>query len=323
MMKGLKKFLLRREAGLFALILISTIIVGLIDPGFLSWTNWKDILVRASPTLIVACGVMLVVLSGEIDISTGSLMALLAAVLGILLSSDHFNWNTWGGVIVVLALSAALGGLTGLLVTIGKVPSIIVTLGWLTTYRGLTTFVMKGENIGNLPSELLQLTKFGWMGIPLSIWMAASVVILTWLILNHTSFGWQIRSTGSSSYSASMKGIASNRVKIIAFTLTGLMTGLATVVEVPRLPRIESGIGTGFELLVVTCVVVGGVSITGGKGKLRGVILAVLLMTMIRPMLTFLNLGESGEMWTKAIQGCFILSAVMLDQLAHKASETQ
>ena len=318
MISTLKNILLRREAGLLALIVVSTVIVSIIDFGFLSWTNWKDILVRASPTLIVSCGVMLVILTGEIDISTGSLMALLSAILGILLSSDHLNWNTWAGAFGVIAVSGFIGCITGLLVTIGRVPSIIVTLGWLTAFRGLTIFIMKGENIGNLPNDLLQLTKYGWVGIPLSIWTAVLVVLLTWLILNFSPLGWQIRATGSSSYSASMKGITSNKVKIIAFTFTGLMTGLATIVEVPRLPRIESGIGVGFELLVVTCVVVGGVSITGGKGKIRGVVLAVILMTMIRPLLTFLNLGESGEMWTKAIQGLFILTAVMLDQLAHK-----
>ena len=141
----------RRERSLLALIVLVTMAVTFIDRGFLSTTNLRDILVRCSPTAIVACGVMLVVVTGEIDISVGSLMALLAAVLGLSLSRDHAAWPGWLGLALVLGLGTIAGWLTGVLVTIGRVPSIMVTLGLLTALRGLTTLIMRGGNIQNLP----------------------------------------------------------------------------------------------------------------------------------------------------------------------------
>ena len=119
-----------------------------------------------------------------------------------------------------------------------------------------------------------------------------------------------------------MVGLSETRLKVFVFTYVSFLTAVATVVDVPRLPKIESGIGVGFELLVVTCVVVGGVSITGGRGSLWGVLLAVLLMTMIRPVLTFLDIGAAGEKWTKAIQGAFIILAVVTDSIVLQRRST-
>jgi ribose/xylose/arabinose/galactoside ABC-type transport system permease subunit len=152
-------------------------------------------------------------------------------------------------------------------------------------------------------------------GVPISVWVAAAVVGLTGLIISLTPLGRRLYALGSSPHAARLAGLSERRLKLFAFGYTGFLTALATVVDIPRLPKIESGIGSEFELLVVTCVVVGGVSIAGGRGKLAGVLLAVLLMTMVRPILTFLDVGEQGEKWTKAIQGLFILLAVVGDSV--------
>lgn len=322
----LQRCIQSREFGLALMIVLVAGVVSFVDPAFLSMDNLRDILVRSAPTAIVACGVMLVVVTGEIDISVGSLMGLLAAVMGVLLSSDHWGWPLWMGVPVTLLVGTAIGLLVGLLVTIGQVPSIIATLGLLGVLRGITTLVMQGQNISGLPDGLTSLTKYGMMGIPLSLWVAIVVIGLTAVIVDLTPLGRQLFATGSSGYSAKMLGLSENRLKLFAFAIVGMLTALATLVDVPRLPKIESGIGVGFELLVVTCVVVGGVSISGGRGTVLGVVLAVILMTMVRPVLTFLDVGESGEKWTKAIQGGFIILAVLADSLrgqAHARRQTE
>lgn len=306
----------RREVGLAALIALVTLSVSLVDPGFLALGNVRDILIRSAPTAIVACGLMLVVVTGEIDISVGSLMALLAAILGIALSNEHWHRPLWVGVPLVLATGTVYGLTTGMLVAFGKVPSIIVTLGLLTALRGATTWLMGGENIAGLPESLQSLAKQGPGGWPISVWTAAVVIVATWVLIRHTPTGRRLFALGSSPHAARMVGLSAARLKIFAFAYTGFLTGLATIVDVPRLPKIEAGIGVGFELLVVTCVVVGGVSISGGRGRLLGVVLAVVLMTMVRPVLTYLDVGETGEKWTKAIQGLFILMAVIGDSLA-------
>jgi ribose/xylose/arabinose/galactoside ABC-type transport system permease subunit len=188
----------------------------------------------------------------------------------------------------------------------------------LTALRGITTLIMRGENIDGLPESLGTIAKEGIYGLPLSVWVAAVVLLVTATIISHSPLGWRLFALGSSSYSAKMSGVSATRLKLFVFAFTGFLTALATVVDVPRLPKIEAGIGAEFELLVVTCVVVGGVSISGGRGTLTGVMLAVVLMTLIRPTLTFLDIGEAGEKWTKAIQGMFILLAVTGDSIVSR-----
>jgi ribose/xylose/arabinose/galactoside ABC-type transport system permease subunit len=310
------KVLRRRDVGLVVLIALVTLVVSLVDANFLAAENLRDILVRAAPTVIVACGLMLVVVTGEIDISVGSLMALLAALMGVTLSVHHGRWPIVPGVVTLLATGSLMGLGTGLLVTLGRVPSIIVTLGLLTGLRGATTLLMRGENIDGLPPALQAITKEGILGLPIGVWVAGVVIALTALIIHHLPLGRRLFALGSSPHSARLVGLSATRLKLFVFAYTGFLTAVATLVDVPRLPKIEAGIGSGFELLVVTCVVVGGVSISGGRGKLRGVLLAVLLLTMVRPVLTFLDIGEEGEKWTKAIQGAFILLAVVSDTIA-------
>jgi len=313
----------RREYGLLLMIVLLAGIVGFVDSGFLSLENMRDILVRCAPTAIVACGVMLVVVTGEIDISVGSLMGLLAATMGIFLSQNVWNWSPWIGIPLTLLIGTGIGTGTGLLVTYGRVPSIIATLGLLSALRGSTMIIMGGENIDGLPEQLQSCTKVGVLGLPLSIWVALLVIVATAILIRHTSVGRQLFAIGSSEYSAKMVGLGSHRLKLFAFAYVGLLTAIATIVDVPRLPKIEAGIGNGFELLVVTCVVVGGVSISGGRGTLTGVLLAVLLLTMIRPALTYLEIGEAGEKWTKAIQGAFIIFAVVMDSWISRRSRSR
>jgi ribose/xylose/arabinose/galactoside ABC-type transport system permease subunit len=188
-------------------------------------------------------------------------------------------------------------------------------LGSLTALRGLATWTMGGRNIDDLPEGLTQVTKYGFFGIPLSVWTVGFVIGVTWLLLYHTSVGTRVFAVGSSPFAARMVGVSERPLKLFVFGYAGLLTAVATVVDVPRLPTIESGIGVGLELLVVTCVVVGGTSISGGRGTLSGVLLAVLLMTMVRPVLTFMDVGAAGEKWAKAIQGAFIVMAIIADSV--------
>lgn len=303
----------QREFILFLLIALTCLVVGCFDSTFLTANVWREILVRCAPTAIVACGMMLVVVTGEIDISVGSMMALLAAILGRIVSQNEAGLSCWIGIPVTLGVGTVIGLITGSLVAWGRVPSIIVTLGLLTAFRGIATLMMGGENIDTLPAGLTALAKQGLLGVPLSVWTAAAVIGFTGILIRKTPLGRRLYALGSSPESARMAGLHERRLKLFVFALTGFLTALATVVDVPRLPKIETGIGSEFELLVVTCVVVGGVSIAGGRGTLSGVLLAVVLLTMIRPVLTFLDIGEAGEKWTKAIQGLFILLAVVFD----------
>jgi ribose/xylose/arabinose/galactoside ABC-type transport system permease subunit len=312
----LGKIARQREYGVLALLALTVVIVSLVNPEFRSSQNISDMLFNAAPAIIVGCGMTMVIVTGEIDISVGSLMGLSAAVLGLLTSQElSYRWPVWAAVLTVLALGAGVGLVNGLLTTVGKVPSIIVTLGMLTALRGVTQLVMHGEWIKGLPDNLRYLGTGTILGVPIPVLAALLVACLFIIITLRTPLGRRTYAVGSNPKSARLAGISETRIKIAAFVITGLLTALATVVYVPKLSVIDAERGKAFELLVVTCVVVGGTSISGGKGTIVGTVLGVLLLSIVGTALIFLKLGEQATYWERAIQGAFILLAVLADHL--------
>ena len=311
-------FLRTREAGVAALILLTVIVVSVINPLFLSAQNARDIFINAAPGMIVACGLTMVVILGEIDISMGALMGLCAAVLGKLVSADHAALPVWLSCVIVLGLGTSVGLINGLLVTVGRVPSIIATLGMLTALTGIGDLVMAGETIGNFPDALRSLAT-GTVGpVPVPVMVALLSVLGFSVLMRSTPLGRRIYAVGSNPHAARLAALPVQRIKLFAFALTGALTALATLISAPQLNVIEAGFGRQFELLVVTAVVVGGTSISGGVGTMIGSALGMLLLAQVRTVLIFLQLGNSATYWERAIQGGFILVAVLADHLGRK-----
>lgn len=307
----------RARATLLAVLLIAVVAgVSAVNPAFLAWGNLGELLARSAPVIIVGCGMTFVVLTGEIDISVGSLLGLLAALMGVLASPQHLGWPTAAVAAATLAAGAAAGLINGLLVTVGRVPSIIATLAMLTILRGGTEFVMAGRWITDLPPGLRELGTGRWLGVPWCLWAAGVVAGLSLLVARRTAAGLKVYAVGGSEEAATLARVSVGRVKLAAFTLTGLLTGVAALVSVPQQSVVESGIGVGFELVVVTAVVVGGTAIRGGTGGIVGTVAAALLLGSIRTALVFLDLGEAATYWERAIQGAFILAAVLADHVA-------
>lgn len=308
---------LNREGGLLLLIMLLSLIASFVDRSFVP-TNALDILVNAVPTMIIACGVMLVIITGEIDISAGSLLGLMAALLGVLCStvSPGLSMNPTLAIALVLAAGTAFGLFTGCLVVFGKVPSIIATLGLLIALDGAQDWLIGGGDIKNFPASLR------WLGtgtlIPVNLVIAVLVIIATAILAKKMALGRRIYALGSNPEAARLAGISETRVKLFVFTFTGFLTALAAILWVAKLGTVSTSTGAGMELRVVTCVVVGGVAISGGRGRLTGVILAVVLITMIRTVLNFLNLGDNAVKWQRAIEGAMILVAVISDHLGRK-----
>lgn len=313
----------RREIGLLILLFSTILIVSIVNPAFLSLGNIRDILVKNAPVAIVGCGLTLVILTGEIDISVGSLMGLIATIVGLLTSAKHLGLPVWVGILAALLTGLGIGFINGLLVTIGRIPSIIVTLGMLTALRGINELLMGGKWITDLPPGL-RFWGIGYVaGIPVSLWTTLIVIVFSVILARRTPLGRRIYAVGSNPEAARLAGLSNRKIKIFVFALTGLLTGIATIISVTRLSVIESGIGVGFELMVVTCVVVGGTSISGGRGNISGTLLGVLLLGMVGTVLIFLRLGEMSTYWERAIQGSFILLAVLVDHLANIHSRTE
>jgi ribose/xylose/arabinose/galactoside ABC-type transport system permease subunit len=152
-------------------------------------------------------------------------------------------------------------------------------------------------------------------GIPVGVLTAGVIVLVCAVAAKYTPIGRRIYAVGSNTHAATLAGLSPRRIKLFAFTLTGFLCAVATIVSVPQLSVIDSEIGVGYELLAVTAVVVGGTSISGGKGAIIGTVLGVVLLGIVRSSLLFLKLGPASTYWERAIQGAFILLAVLADHL--------
>jgi ribose/xylose/arabinose/galactoside ABC-type transport system permease subunit len=303
----------------YALAIVLALIVAAVSirsPDFLSPINIRDIFVNCTQPAIVACGVMLVIVTGEIDISVGSSLGFLTAILGTMVSPSHWGWPVWAGLLATLALGTLIGLLNGLLVTLVRVPSIIVTLAMLMILRACTTIIMHAGNITDVPDGLRFFGVGEILGIRASLWIMAMVVLLTAIMIRYTPIGRRIFAVGSNPHAAALAGLSGIRIKLFVFAFTGLLVGVATIVT--QLATFDNGIGEAFELLVVTCVVVGGVSISGGQGNVLGVFLGVMLLSMQKTVLIFLKLGPGWSNWDRAIQGGLILIAVLVDHIASR-----
>ena len=311
----------QREVPIAGLLIVAILLASLVSPQFLSLSNLQDSMMKLAPIVIASCGLTFVVIAREIDISSGSLLGLCAAFIGMSTSLDHWAWHPMMGAVVALGVGALVGLLNGVLVSYGRVPSIIVTLGMLTVLRGVTEVLMGGEWITNFPDQARVWGTGSWLGLPIGVWLAAAVIALSTLILRKTPLGRRLYAIGSNPRAAILTGIPVAKSKLIAFSLAGAFIGLAALISATQVPVVESGLGVGFELLVVTCVVVGGVSIQGGRGTVLGTVLGVALMGLISTFLIFLKLGESAVYWERAIQGLFILTAVILDFRSRKGGQ--
>jgi ribose/xylose/arabinose/galactoside ABC-type transport system permease subunit len=316
------RFARRREYGVALLLALTIVIVAIVNPDFLQSANVRDVLVNNSAFAIIACGVTFVIVTGEIDISVGSLAGLLAAVLGLLTSPDHAHLSVVPAILITLALGLGVGLLNGFLVAYARVPSIIVTLGMLTALKGATQLIMAGKWIEVVPG-LRQLGTGTIFHLPISVLTAVAVVIASMILATRTPIGRRIYAVGSNPHAARLAGLSPRRIKLLVFAMTGFLVGVATLIDTTRLPKIESGYGQGWELFIVTAVIVGGTSISGGKGTIVGTILGVLLLGIVRTVLIFLRLGTEATYWERAIQGGFILLAVLADQIGRRRGSSE
>jgi rhamnose transport system permease protein len=278
-------------------------------PSFFAWGNLRDLAVQSAPVLLVATGMTLVILVGEIDISVGSQFAV-CSVLAALLAK--------GGVPVLLLplLMAMVGGLfgalNGALIALLGLPSIIVTLAMLVIWRDSLRWLTEGAWVQDLPS------RFQWLGLgqaPAQLVIVGSAIaislLLAWM-LRRTYGGRTLFAVGADKESARLIGIAPSGVIIGVFVAMGALTGMAATLNAIRFTAVPANMGTGLEMKAIAAVVVGGAAITGGRASLRGTVIGVLLLASIGMALVFVGISP---FWEKAIQGGIILVALVVEVL--------
>lgn len=275
-------------------------------PKFYGGTQVLTMLTSAAPVLIAACGISLVIICRQIDISIGSQFALCSIFAGIAAAKGL----PMPLVVLVAVFSGVIfGAFNGLLVSWLGLPSIVVTLATMVTWREALRWWREGEFV-SLPS------KFQWFGMKQSAGQITLLVITVVLFLilafalKNFSGGRFVYAVGSDAEAARLAGVNPRIVTFFVFVLMGAFTGLAALLNAIRFPDIDPKTGSGLELQAIAAAVVGGVAISGGRGNLWGVLAGVLLLACIAPALIFLHLQPQ---WEKAIQGCIILLAVAAD----------
>ena len=299
-----------REASVAGALVALLVVVATVAPGYFSRENLTDICLANAPVLIVAVGMTLVILTGQIDISVGSIFAVCGVGAGVLAKA--------GLPVPIAALGACftgavLGSLNGGLVAYLRVPSIVVTLAAMVALRDGLRWATQGAWVEDLPSG------FQWLGFSQSsfsamiLLVAAGITVTVGWGLRNLAAGRAVYATGSSEEAAHLSGIDTRRYRFWVFTITGALTGLAALLNSVRFNQIPSNSGLGLEMRVIAAVVVGGTAITGGTGSISGTVVGVILLGAVGPALTFLGINPY---WEKAIQGAIILAAIVADRVS-------
>lgn len=290
-----------------------------VSPYFRTTSNFMNILAQTSVTAILAVGQTLVIISAGIDLSVAAMMALAGSMAAVAMA--YWGWNVWLGLILGLVVGTVLGLFNGIVITKGRIPDFIATLGMYTTARGVGLLITQGLPVPShitaiqlkayLPRELIWLGSGGILGIPVPAIVALGAVILGWFILQHTRLGRSALAVGGNREAARVSGINVDRTKIAAYAFSGLMAGVGGLVLTGRLNSANALMGEGMELQSIGAVVLGGTNLFGGEGTVVGTVIGALIMGVLGNGLNLLNVSA---FWQRVIMGLVIITVVVFDQ---------
>ena len=292
---------------LILFLIIVIIIFGILNSDFISFRNFRSILINMSTTGILCVGMTIVILTGEFDLSIGSIIAF-CSVINLAL----FNLGLSIPLIIMLTaiVGCLVGSLNGLIITRIRVNSIITTLGTMTIFKG-AALLFTGEQPRIFNTSYYPIGRYLIFGfIPISIVYFAIIIIIFTLILRYTKFGRNIYAVGSNEYAARISGIDTKKIKLISFILSGFMASLVAIILNAQMGLGRPEFGDGAELAVITAVVLGGVSILGGIGNYFGVLLALFLITSINSGMVF---ADMPIYWRIVIRGLMLIIALSID----------
>lgn len=318
--KPAPKLRLRRLPAGREILLLATLVVliALISVGahgaFWSRVNLDNFLVGSAITLIPAIGMTVVILTGGIDVSTGSMLGLVAAIGGTCFAA---GWSLAATVPVFLASGAALGLINALLIVNGRIPPVIATLGTLSIYR-MFVFIVLGSNwITAIPPALTTIFVVDHIAfLPLVAVIALAFLIAAALFLRHFGWGRHVYALGNNEEAARLAGIRPERIKLVAYVVLGLLTGFAALLILGQSPMVQTSTGSGFVLQVIAAVVLGGTELSGGRGTMLGTLLGTLVMQVVDDGIVLLHIQP---FWSGVVLGAVILAAIGLG--SHRESK--
>jgi ribose/xylose/arabinose/galactoside ABC-type transport system permease subunit len=299
--------------GLLVALLLLCATLAVITPKFLTVPNLLIIVTQVTINALLAFGVTFVIISGGIDLSLGSIVAITGVAAASFAHPDTYPLAVPLGIGLLVGL--AIGALNGLVITKGKVPPFIVTLGTMTIARGLALILSKGRPISNLSDSFNYLGGGQLLGIPVPIVLLGLVFLVCTLLLKKTVMGRYVYAVGGNEQAARASGIGVTRVKMFVYTLSGGLAALAGILLTSRISTGQPNVGIGFELSAIAAAIIGGTSTSGGVGSITGTLLGALLIGVISNSLDLLNVSSY---YQQVVMGLIIIGAVLLDSVNKK-----
>ena len=295
--------LVRKMGPLIGLIVLFVVISAL-NSSFIDPSNLKNLLRQVSINALISFGMTFVILTGGIDLSVGSTLALSSAIMASLIKG---GMDPIMGIVVAAIIGLILGTINGVVISYGKVAPFIATLATMTIFRGLTLVYTDGNPISSLTdNQLFHMFGQGYFAVVMLLMFA-----LCWFILNKTPLGRKTYAVGGNEKVSFIAGIKIERIKIFAYAITGLFCALAGAILTSRLNSAQPTAGTGYELDAIAAVVLGGTSLSGGKGRIVGTLIGVLIIGTLNNGLNILNVSS---FYQQVVKGIVILLAVLMDR---------
>lgn len=293
-----------------ALIILMAIIT-IINSNFLTANNLLNLLLQVTSNALIAFGMTFVILTGGIDLSVGSILALSSALTTGLLGS---GMPVTLAILISLILGCILGMMNGLLISYGKLAPFIVTLATMTIFRGATLVYTNGNPItkGLSDTFLFQFLGQGYIvGIPFTVIIMFIVFIVLYVLLHKTAFGKSVYAIGGNEKAAYISGVKLNKVKIIIYSISGIMASISGLIITSRLSSAQPTAGVSYEMDAIAAVVLGGTSLSGGKGRILGTLIGALIIGVLN---NGLNIIGVSAFWQQVVKGVVILIAVLIDR---------
>lgn len=291
-------------------LLLIVIVISLINPGFLTAGNLLNVLRQVSINGLIAFGMTFVILTGGIDLSVGSTLALSSAVSAMMMAN---GLDPMLAVLAGLIVGALLGAFNGLAIAKGKVAPFIATLATMTIFRGITLVFLDGRPVSGISDGgFFDMMGKGYLfGIPVPAILMVVTFIILFIILKQTTVGRRIYAVGGNEEAATLSGIKADRIKIFVYSLTGMLSAFAGIILTSRLGSAQPTAGDSYELDAIAAVVLGGTSLTGGKGKIFGTLIGALIIGVLN---NGLNLIGVSSFFQQVVKGSVILLAVLVDR---------
>lgn len=308
-----------RYQSLLVLILM-VVAMSLLSDRFLTPANGWNIMRQISVNVCLSIGMTMVILTRGIDLSVGSILAFAGAVTAGLIKEEvpltwlgvEVQFTTWGAIVAGLFVGTFLGWFNGQMITRLRIPPFVATLGMLSIARGLTMLWTKGFPITGLGDDFAIIGARWVLGVPTPVWIAAILVGIFVLITKKTQWGRYIYAVGGNEQTAILSGLNVNRVKVIVYTLAGALSAVAGLIMTSRLDSAQPNAGMGYELDSIAAVVIGGTSLSGGRGTILGTVIGCLIIGILNNGLVLLNVSP---FWQQVVKGGVILIAVAIDRL--------